>query len=363
MKKLIIVLIAIVACAACKHQEAPVDTEKKLVLSDTMLNMIKTDTVRECNVTGELSLSGEVNFNENNVVKIFPRSSGQIVESPVSLGDKVVAGQTLAVIKSADVAGNYNDLNSANADLAIAKRQMDNAESLYKSGIASEREFTEAKQSYQKALAARDKIQALININAGGKSSEGGRYVITSPISGYIVEKKIATGAFIRQDMGDNLFTISDLKNVWVYANVYEADIPRIKEGYAARVIPMAYPNKIFNGRIDKMSQVLDPQSKVMRVRISLENSEMLLKPEMFAKVLVSNAEGQRAVCIPNTAVISQDGKNYVVIYKGKDDLSVAEVDISKTMGDVSYIRSGVAPGQVLVTQHQLFIFNQLTNE
>jgi cobalt-zinc-cadmium efflux system membrane fusion protein len=363
MKKLIVVIVAIISCAACTHKETHIEAEKKLVLSDTMLNMIRTDTVRECYVTGELSLSGEVSSNENNVVKIFPRSSGQVIESPVSLGDRVTAGQTLAVIKSADVAGNYNDLNSASADLAIAKRQMDNAESLYKSGIASEREFTEAKQGYQKALAARDKIQSLININGGGKTSEGGRYVITSPINGYIVEKRIATGSFIRQDMGDNLFTISDLKNVWVYANVYEADIPRIREGYAAKVIPMAYPDKVFIGKIDKMSQVLDPQSKVMRVRISLNNSDMLLKPEMFAKVLVSNEEGQKSICIPNTAVISQDGKNYVVLFRSRDDMSVAEVDIAKTVGDVSYIRSGVQPGQVLVTQHQLFIFNQLTNE
>ncbi|MBS1690130.1 MAG: efflux RND transporter periplasmic adaptor subunit, partial [Bacteroidetes bacterium] len=224
-------LVALSLLSACGKKEQQTEENKKFVLSDSMQHMITLDTVRTCNVADEISLSGEISFNENNVVKVFPRSSGQIIESRVSLGDKVSKGQVLAVIKSADVASNYSDLSSANADLAIAKRQMDNAQSLYKSGISSEREYTEAKQNYEKALATKNKVQSVININSGGSSSVSGTYSLTSPIDGYIVEKKIATGSFIRPDMGDNLFTISDLKNVWVYANVYEADIPKVKEG------------------------------------------------------------------------------------------------------------------------------------
>lgn len=364
MKQVIaIALVSMVLLSACEHKEQAVETNKKFVLSDTMLNMIQTDSVRECNISDELSLSGEISFNENNVVKVFPRSSGQVLEAKVSIGDRVEKGQPLAVIKSADVAGNYNDLAGANADLAIAKRQMDNAESLYKNGISSEKEYNEAKQNYEKALAVRNKVQSLININGGGKTNAEGQYVITAPISGYIVEKKVAAGAFIRPDMGDNLFTISDMKTVWAYANVYELDIRNIKEGYTARVIPVAYPDKVFTGKIDKVSEVLDPQSKAMRVRISLDNKDMLLKPDMFIKVIVSNEESRKAICVPASAIVPQDNKNYVVVYKSKDDLSIAPVDIIKTVGDKTYIRSGVEPGQVVVTKHQLFIFNQLSEE
>jgi cobalt-zinc-cadmium efflux system membrane fusion protein len=206
-------------------------------------------------------------------------------------------------------------------------------------------------------------VQSVISINGGGKANAQGEYTITAPISGYIVEKKVAAGAFIRPDMADNLFTISDLKTVWVYANVYELDIQNIKEGYTAKVIPVAYPDKVFTGKIDKVSQVLDPQSKAMKVRISLENKDMLLKPEMFIKVIVSNEESRKAICIPASAVVPQDNKNYVVVYKGKDDLSIAPIEIIKTVGDRTFIRSGVTPGQVVVTKHQLFIFNQLSEE
>ena len=353
-------LVALSLLSACGKKEQQAEENKKFVLSDSMQHMITMDTVRNCNVADEISLSGEISFNENNVVKVFPRSSGQIIESRVSLGDKVTKGQVLAVIKSADVAGNFSDLSSANADLAIAKRQMDNAQSLYKNGISSEREYVEAKQNYEKALATRNKVQSVININSGGRTSASGTYSLTSPIDGYIVEKKIATGSFIRPDMGDNLFTISDLKNVWVYANVYEADIPKVKEGYSVRVIPMSYPDKVMIGKIDKISQVLDPQSKAMRVRVTLDNSNMLLKPEMFAKVIVSNEEGDRSICIPTAALVANEGKDYVVVYNGNDDLKIAEVSILKTVNEKTYITSGVEPGQRLITKNQILIFNQL---
>lgn len=361
--KIVIGLFGLSLLSACGKKEEQQNENKKFVLSDSMQRMIQVDTVQYCNIADEISLTGEVSFNENNVVKIFPRSGGQVMESHASLGDKVTKGQVLAVIRSADVAGNYSDLSSTNADVTIAKRQMENAESLYKNGISSEREYIEAKQNYEKALAARNKIQSVININSGGKSSAGGQYTLTAPIDGYIVEKKIATGAFIRPDMGDNVFTISNLKNVWIYANVYESDIAKVKEGYAATVVPMAYPDKKYDAQIDKVSQVLDPQSKAMRVRVTLENKDMLLKPDMFAKVIVSNKEGSQAMCIPTNAIVSQDGKNYVVTYNNKSDMGISEIDIIKTVGDQTFIRSGLKQGQKLITKNQLFIFNQLLNE
>jgi cobalt-zinc-cadmium efflux system membrane fusion protein len=362
-QKIITALFALTALAACGKKEGQQEENKKFVLSDSMQHMIQIDTVQYCNLSDELSLTGEVSFNENNVVKVFPRSSGQVLESHASLGDKVSKGQVLAVIRSADVAGNYSDLSSTNADVTIAKRQMENAESLYKNGINSEREYIEAKQNYEKALAARNKVQSVININGGGKTSATGTYTLTAPIDGYIVEKKITTGAFIRPDMGDNLFTISNLKNVWIYANVYESDIAKVKEGYDATVIPMAYPDKKYDAKIDKISQVLDPQSKSMRVRVTLENRDMLLKPDMFAKVIVANKEGTTATCIPTAAIVSQDGKNYVVTYKSNSDMAINEVDIIKTVGDKTFVRSGLQQGQKLITKNQLFIFNQLLNE
>lgn len=348
---------------SCSEKKESKEEPKKFVLSDTMAKMIAIDTVNSGNIDNELTLSGVVSFNENNVIKIFPRNSGQVVESKVTLGDKVHAGQVLAIVKSADVAGNYADLSSANADINITKRQMDNTENLYKNGIASEKEYIEAKQNYEKALAVKNKIQSIISINGGNNSNAGGTYSIISPIDGYIVEKKVNAGNFLRSDNGDYLFTVSDLKNVWVNANVFEADISKVKEGYTVKVSTLAYPDKIFAGTIEKISEVLDASSKTLKVRIRLDNSERLLRPEMFAKVIVSNKEERKAITIPTQALISLNSKTYVVIFNSNSDMKIAEITVLKSAGDKTYISGGVTAGQKIITHNQLLVFQQLLNE
>ena len=347
---------------SCKKKEVAESKPTKFCISDTMAKMITIDSASYCNITNEVNLSGEVSFDENQVIKIFPRSSGQVIECKVSFGDKIQQGQVLAVIKSADVAGSYSDLSTAQSDIAIAKRQMENAESLFKSGITSEREYTEAKQNYQKALTAKAKIQTTLNINGGTKTTAGGTYVLTSPITGYLVEKKVNTGSFIRPDMGDNLFTISNMKDVWVLANVFEADIPKVKEGYPVTVTTLAYPDKIFNGKVEKISEVLDPVNKALKVRIRLENPGMLLKPEMFTKVTVTNIETTKSTCIPKSSVVEESGKTYVVIYNSDCDLKVQEVDVMKEVGDKTFINSGLKPGQKIIGRNALLLYDQFTD-
>lgn len=354
--------LTVAAATGCSSPAEPQKKDTGFELSDTMAGMIQLDTVRSARIDDALTLSGEVSFNENSVVKIFPHSSGQVIETKVSLGDKVQKGQVIAVIKSADVAGNYADLSGAEADVAIAKRQLDNAQSLYKSGISSEKDYTEAKQSYLKAEAAKQKIQSVLSIN-GGNSQPGGVYSITAPISGYIVEKKINAGGYIRQDMGDNLFTISDLKEVWIWANVFEADIPKIKQNAPVQVSTLAYPGKTFAGKIDQVSEVLDPVNKAMRVRINLPNDGLLLKPEMFARVQVTNAGTDSATAIPTSALVQQNGKDFVVVFNSKKDIQVAPVEVLRTLGDITYLRQGAAPGQLVVTKNQLLLFEQLQND
>ena len=356
------VTITVLSAASC-HEHKEDAKPAKFVLSDTMAKMITLDTVSNCNIDNALTLSGQVSFNENSVIKVFPRSSGQVIESKITLGDKVRKGQILAVIRSADVAGNYADLSGADADIAIAKREMKNQQSLYQNGIASEKDYEEAKQNYQKALSAKEKIQSSININSGTSSAASGVYQLVAPIDGYIVEKKVNAGDFIRSDMGDNLFTISDLKNVWIWANVFEADISRVHEGDDAQVTTLAFPDKVYEGKIDQISQVLDPENKAMKVRISLGNADLSLKPQMFAKVTVATQESQQALCIPFSSIITDDGKNYIVSYYSKDSLKVKQVDLLQVSGNKAYINGDVKQGDKLVTKNQLLLYTALNTE
>lgn len=356
-------MISAVAILASCHHKTEEAAPEKFALSDTMAKMIQVGTVSNCNIDNALTLSGQVSFDENNVNKIYPNSSGQVMESKVSLGDKVTKGQVLAVVRSADIAGNYADLSSSESDIAIAKKQMDNEQSLYQSGIASEKEYLEAKEDYQKALSAKNKIVSSINLSSGVQTSANGTYKLVSPISGYIVEKKINTGEFIRGDAGDNLFTISDLKDIWIWANVFEEDISKVAVGADAQVTTLAFPNKIYHGKVDDISQVLDPDNKAMKVRIKLDNSDLTLKPDMFAKVIVSAKQSNQALCIPFSSVLTEDGKNYIVCYYSKDSLKVKQVDLLQVAGANAYINGDLHVGDKVVTKNQLLLYNALNAE
>jgi cobalt-zinc-cadmium efflux system membrane fusion protein len=362
-KALVTGLAALTLLAACKHKTEEAVESKQVCVSDSMAKLITIDTAKTTTMKDELNLSGEVSFDDNNVVKVFPFSSGQVLEVKVSLGDKVTKGQTLAVIRSADVAGNYTDLTATDADLSIAKRQLSQAEYLYKNGISSERDYTEAKEGYNKAVAASSKIKQQLAINGGGNTSASGTLVVKAPQSGYIVEKNITQGSFIRPDNAGSMFTISNMQDVWIWANVFESDISKVKQGYTAKVTTLAYPDKVFMGKVNEISSVLDPDNKVMKIKIALPNPGMLLKPEMFTSVTITNSENQQAVSIPAKAVVFDNSKYYVVVYNSKCDLKVREVSVIKSVDDVSYISSGLKPGDLIVSKNQLMLYDALTAE
>lgn len=364
MKKgLIYIAAASIALASCQEKKTGTMAVEQVCVSDSMAKIIKIDTAKTTPMEDELALTGEVSFDENKVVKVFPFTSGQVTEVKVSLGDKVSKGQTLAVLRSADVAGNYTDLSSTKADLAISKRQMEQAEYLYKNGISSERDYVEAKENYAKALAANSKVQQQIAINGGGNTNASGTLIIKAPADGFIVEKNISAGNFIRPDNSSSLFTISNMKDVWIWANVFETDIAKVKKGYDAHITTLAYPNKVFTGNVDEVSTVLDPDNKVMKVRIALSNNDMLLKPEMFTNVLITNKEASSSVAIPASAVIFDDSKNFVVVYNGKCNMRVQEVSVIKTVDNITYISNGLKPGDKVISQGQLLLYNALTEE
>jgi len=329
-------------------------------VSDSAMQLLHIDTVGLRNVDDELKLSGEVSFDENKVVKVYPFSSGQVISVNVSLGDYVKAGQTLATIKSADIAGNYADLAMAGNDISIAQKDMQNKEHLYNNGIASEREYLEAKEAYNKAVANASKIREQLQINGGGRTAANGTYVVSSPGSGYVVEKLINPGNFIRNDNSSSMFTIGDITDVWIWANVYEADISKVKQGYTARVTTLSYPDSVFVGQIDKVSQVLDPVTKVMKIRVILPNKNGTLKPEMFANIAVNNTEARKMVAVPASAIINDNRKNYVVVFRGKNDVENREIKISKTASGYAFIEDGLQPGEKVITQNQILIYKKL---
>ena len=354
-----ILLLFITGFCSCAEKQADKDEKQGYMLPDSLLKTIEIDTVGSSRVLNSLTLTGKVDFNEDQVIKIDPVISGQVSDIRVMLGDYVKKGQTLAVLKSVEMAGFSNDYTLAKSNLGLAKKSLDAASDMYKSGLASQRDELAAQESYNQALSTMQKAQRVLNLNGG---SMNGDYVVKAPIDGFIVEKQVNNNMMIRSDNATGLFTISDLKNVWVIANVYESNIANVKSGDSVQVTTLSYPEKVFHGKVDKILNVLDPANKVMKLRIVLPNPGYLLKPEMFASVLVRNTGNKMMISVPSSALIFDHSQYYVLVYKSPSDITIRPVQVMNTVGDRSFISAGLSEGERLIGTQALLIYQELNS-
>jgi membrane fusion protein, heavy metal efflux system len=353
MKYLLIVstLLTVFACGGKKETG---ETEKKLCLSDTLVKMIETDRVNIEAVYEQIKLSGLVEVDESKMIKVYPLVGGQVNKVSVELGDYVKKGDVLAVLKSAEAAEIEKDIIGDSSHMEIAYKNMHVAEDMYKSGLMAEKDLFIAKNEYKRAKAEYERSIELYDIYSLGQNS---KYIIRAPMSGFVVAKDVNTGSQLRSDNQSSIFTISNLSNVWVMANVYESDIHKIKTGYPVKIQTIAYPDKIFEGKIDKIQNVIDPASKVLKVRIVLENPQLLLKPGMFTTVLVRYTSDKAMLTIPASCIIFDHNKNYVMVYKDACKIQTKEVDVMSVLDNRAYISEGISEGDNVITKYQLLVY------
>ena len=257
------------------------------------------------------------------------------------------------------MAGYSNDLVNAETNLKVAKKNLDATQDMFSSGLASQKDVLSAEAGYEQAKSALSRVNKVLKING---SNNNGDYIIKAPISGFVVQKNATNNMSIRADNNTSLFTISDLKNVWIMANVYESNVSLVHTGDEVDITTLSYPNKIFKGKVDKIMNVLDPTNKVMKVRVVLANENYMLKPEMFANVTINNKENKQALCIPSTALIFDNSQYYVLIYKSNTDVKIAPVQVINTVGNKTYLAGGVAQGDKIIASQSLLIYDALNN-
>ncbi len=353
--------LAIWICQLCLSCSSHPKKEEEVIpeISDTLIKSMTVGIARTTQVRSELRLTGKVTADQSKQIQVFPLVGGIVKSVNVELGDFVKQDQVLAVIKSGEAAEYDNQYIAAGSNLAVAKKNMQVSEDLYNSKLLSERDYLQAKQDLNKAQSEFSKAEAQKNIYNSSNTSD---YTIKSPIAGFITEKNINKEMMVRSDNGNNAFTVSQLNDVWVMANVYETDIDKVKELDTVFVTTIAYPDKIYKAYIEKIYNVLDPTSRVMKIRIRLQNPDYLLKPEMYANVVVNYAEPERMVTIASSALIFDNSNNYVLVYNGGKNIRVQKVDLYKSIGNKAYVQSGVKNDERIITKNQLLIYNALTN-
>jgi cobalt-zinc-cadmium efflux system membrane fusion protein len=347
------------ALASCGPGEPPPADTKAFALSDSMLARIGLDTVRMKPVENRIELNGKIAAAADRLADIYAIVGGQVMSVDAELGDRVTKGQTLAVIRSSEVAQFESELIDARSDVRLAEKNLQVQQDLYASKLVSERDLVQAQQDLAKAQAHLRRIEETFSIY---HFRNGSVYEVKAPISGYIIDKRINRDVVLPAGQNERIFSIAELDEVWALAEVYESDIARVREGLPAEISTLAYPERTFPGTVDKIFNILDPRTRTMRIRVKLQNPEVLLKPEMIARVRLTFQEEQQLPAIPAGAVISEFGKNFVMVFKDRYNIETRVVTPFRTTGKTTWFTAGLEPGEVVVTREHLFIYDALND-
>lgn len=351
-----IFIVAIALSTACSNHKVTA-TKVPFAITDSLLSRLIIDTVQQANHQINLNFSAKITANEERKSELFPMVSGMVNHVAVRLGDRVISGQILASINSSEMAGFDKDMIAANAALKNAERSLKQADQLFQSGLSSAKDLEEAKNDYQIKKAEVKRANSVLKLNGG---SNTGTYAIKAPISGFLIDKNVTDNMQLRGDNDKSMFTIADLSTVWAIINIYESDVSKIKAGDAVSLSTLSYPDKNFFGKIDKVYNQIDSESKVMNARVVIPNPGFLLKPGMLGTVQVTASSDIDYPMVNSRAVIFDDNKNYVLVISPNQKVSIQEIEIGRKAGDQTYISKGIKAQERVISSKQVFLFENL---
>jgi cobalt-zinc-cadmium efflux system membrane fusion protein len=300
-------------------------------------------------VSPKLLLPAVVESDPARTAAVLAPLSGRLVALKVALGDRVSRGQVVAIIDSPDLGQAYDDNEKAADAFKLTEKNLGRQEAQNKLGVASDRDLDQAKSDYAQAAAEYTRSQARLKIlGASTESKAAHELPVAAPVSGSVTTLSVTPGNMIN-DPTQPLMTIADLSTIWVTAMVPEKDIASVSKNQDAQVTLTAYPDRVLQGKVLFLSDVIDSDSRRGKIRIAFANADYALKPNMFATVVLSGG-ARSLVVLPSSALLMNNDRTSVFVATAPWTFERRNVDAQLEEGSSVAIRSGVSAGeQVLV--------------
>ena len=327
----------------------------------------------------ETVTEGKIAVDEDRSTPVFSPYAGRVMKLLVRPGDSVTQGQPLFVIEAGDTVQAQNDfiaamtgLNKAKSALDLAQIQEKRAKDLFEGKAVPLKDYQQAEttlvqaqndlRSSQTALeAAHNKLRILgLSEQAISTFQEKGRIdpstTTFSPITGTVVQRKVGPGQYVNAGASDPVFVIGDLSTVWLTAFVRETDASKVAVGQEVAFNVLALPGRPLTARIDYVSAAMDPATRRLLVRATIDNKDGLLKPEMFANVTIYSAGDHSAVGVPKQALIYEGDQVRVWVAHEDKSIELRQIKPGLTNGDFVEVDGNLKPGEQIVTKGSLFI-------
>lgn len=326
------------------------------------LAQIRTAAVATLPVPGtSVNAPGKVEANVNRQSHVVLPVAGRVTKVLVKIGDYVRQGQPLLTLESADIDAAVSSYQQSQAGItqaksALAKAQMDldREKDLFDHGAVPRKEVLNAEAILVQAQAAVEQAQAAaqqalrrVQILGVGTGTFGQHVTLHAPIAGKVLEMSVVQGEF-RNDLSAPLLTIADLSSVWVTSDVPETAIRLIRTGEAVAIELAAYPGETFRGRVALIGDMVDPQTRTVKVRAELANPDGRLKPEMFGQMQLAAPDAPRPT-VPAAALISAEGQTLVWRERSKGNFERVAVKTGPQVGDRVAVLEGLQTGDRVV--------------
>ena len=308
-----------------------------------------------------LAVTGRLAWNEDATVRILPPLAGRLVALKAPVGVRVAAGDLLAEISSPDFGQAQSDAARAATDLVAAERTKERVARLVERGAAPRKDLDAADADLLRARAEERRTSARLARWGGDATRDAARepdqlFRLTSPIAGVVVERNANPGQEARPDAPVPLFVVSEPRTLWVFLDVTERDLTSVKAGDRLALRTDAYPGRTFPGRLDLVGDALDPASRTVKARGSVDNSVSLLKAEMYVTVEVESRVVKAAAVVPARAVLTEDGKRFCFVADGPARFRRVAVEVGVERDGKVPVVSGLPEGAGVVTDGSLLL-------
>jgi len=302
-------------------------------------------------VSAKLVLPGIVESDPARTAAVLTPLGGRVIELKVALGERVAAGQVLALIDSPDLAQAFEENDKAAANFELTGKTLERQRAQYKIGATADRDLDQARSDHAQATAEYMRTRARLKaIGAPAVPTDSQHLLaVRSPLDGGITTLSIAPGNMIN-DPTQPIMTVADLSTVWVTALVPEKDVGGLARGQAADVTLSAYPGQILHGKVLFVSDVFDADSHRVKLRIPFANPRYNLKPNMYATVTLFEAQQSRVV-LPTSALLMNNDRTSVFVATAPWTFERRTVEPQMDEGPSVVIRSGVTAGEQVVVK------------
>lgn len=327
-------------------------------------NGLAIQTASALTLHNNLHLLGEVRINEDQMLHVVPRLAGIVESVLVSEGDQVSKGQLLAVITSQALVELRSDYLASQKRLNLARSHYAREKKLWEEKISAQQDYLQAGNALQEAeIAWQSAQQKLAAIGAHGVANQNfssnkplNRFEIRAPLAGTITEKHITTGHALKEDA--SIFTIADLRSVWVDVNVPAKDLPQLKQGQSASISAQAFTAQA-EGKLSYVSAVANEQTRSAKARLVLANPKGTWYPGMAVNVVLKSGEVAVPVAVANDAIQTINDQATVFGSYG-NVIEARPVELGRSDGKFTEIISGLLAGENYVAKNSFLVKAEL---